>query len=299
VTETWVDDRQIALDGGTWAVRQAGAPDGLPLVYFHGTPSCRLEPSFADDLAAELGVRVVSFDRPGYGRSTPAPFSLSSVARATAVILDELGIDTFAVTGQSGGGPFSLACAAVLGERVTHAGVNSGPAPFDQVPELMAMLDENDSEAVALLPDEEAAAAKFGQGFEPFRALGRMSPAEIIGGYRQMCSTRDNALLDDPRNARVLAEGLAVALVQGTSGGGWDNVAWVGPWDFDLADVRAPVDLWYGGEDKFCPAPVGPWLEEHLPDATLHFRPGDGHLGVMDHTREVLETLMASRQRST
>jgi pimeloyl-ACP methyl ester carboxylesterase len=289
---TWVEDRTIALEGGTWAVRQSGAADGHPLVYHHGTPSSRLEPSFADDLAAEMGVRVVSFDRPGYGGSSPTSFSLSSIARATATIADELGIDRFAVTGQSGGGPFALACAALLDDRVTRVGVTSGPGPFDRAPGLMDMLDENDTTALALLPDQDASAAKFGAGFEPFRALGRMSPPEIIGGFRQMCSTRDNELLDDPRLARVLAEGLAISLAQGTSGAGWDNVSWVGPWDFDLADVRRPVDLWYGGEDKFCPAAVGPWLEENLPDATLHFRPGDGHLGVMDHTREVLETLV-------
>jgi pimeloyl-ACP methyl ester carboxylesterase len=67
MTGSWVDEQRIEIDGGTWAVRQAGDPVGTPLVYFHGTPSCRIEPAFADDLCAELGVRLVSFDRPGYG----------------------------------------------------------------------------------------------------------------------------------------------------------------------------------------------------------------------------------------
>lgn len=292
MTETWVDDRTIELGGGTWAVRQSGAAEGLPLVYLHGTPSSRLESALADDLAAGLGVRLISFDRPGYGGSSPASYSLSSVARSTAAIADGLGIDGFAVIGQSGGGPFALACGAVLGDRVTRVGVTGGAGPFDRMPGLMEILDENDKAAVALLPDREASAAKFAEGFEPFRALGRMSPAEIVTGFRQMCSARDNELLDDPRLAGALGSAMAVSLQQGTSGAGWDNVSWVGPWDFDLADVRQPVDLWYGGEDLLCPASVGPWFEQHLPHATLHFRPGDGHLGVMDHTREVLETLV-------
>jgi pimeloyl-ACP methyl ester carboxylesterase len=67
VTTPWVQEDRIDLDGRSWAVRQAGDPSGRALVYFHGTPSCRLEPAFADADCADLGVRLVSFDRPGYG----------------------------------------------------------------------------------------------------------------------------------------------------------------------------------------------------------------------------------------
>src|SRR5690242_19524967 len=101
-------------------VRQSGEPEGRSVVYFHGTPSSRYEPAFADAAAAELGVRLVCFDRPGYGGSSAAPFGLASVAAATALIADRLELDLFATLGQSGGGPFALACAAVLGDRVTR-----------------------------------------------------------------------------------------------------------------------------------------------------------------------------------
>jgi pimeloyl-ACP methyl ester carboxylesterase len=287
----WVDDRTLELDGRTWAVRQSGVPHGRPLVYFHGTPSSRLEAAFADETAAALGVRLVSFDRPGYGASSPAAFSLASVARDTGRIADALGIDRFATTGQSGGGPFSLACAAVLGERVVWAGVTSGAAPFARVPGLMDMLDEGDTAAVALLPDAEAAAQQFAVGFEPLRELGTADDATIVAGFRQMCSSRDGRLLDDPAVAAAIAGGLRASLVQGCGGAGWDNVAWVGPWDVDLDEVRRPVHLWYGGEDPFCPPAVGPWLAEHLSDATLVLHEGDGHLGVVEHREEVLATL--------
>jgi pimeloyl-ACP methyl ester carboxylesterase len=287
----WVDDRTIEIDGLTWAVRQSGAPDGRPLVYFHGTPSSRLETAFADDTAAALGVRLVSFDRPGYGGSAFAPFSLASVAVDTGRIVDALGIDRFATTGQSGGGPFSLACGAVLGERVTRVGVTSGAGPFDKVPELMAALDDNDTAAVALLPDAEEAAQQFAAGFEPFRELASADDATIVAGFRQMCSSRDGRLLDDPQVASAIAAGLRASLVQGCEGAGWDNVAWVGPWDVELDDVRRPVHLWYGDDDPFCPAVVGPWLEQHLPDATLVLREGEGHMGVVEHREEVLTTL--------
>ncbi len=291
MAETWVNEQRIEIDGGIWAVRQAGAADGVPVVYFHGTPSSRLEPAFADELCAGLGVRVIAFDRPGYGGSSPAAFSLSSVARVTAEIADRLGVERFATTGQSGGGPFSLACGAVLGDRVTRVGVTSGAGPFQEVPGLLGMLDENDQQAVALLPDQEAAAAQFAVGFEPFRQLGAGSDEQIVAGFRTMCSAHDGELLDRPEIAGALVASIHAAMPQGTAGGGWDNVAWVGPWDIDLASVTQPVFLWYGDDDPFVPSTVGPWLAEHLPTSTLVLRPGEGHLGVMEHARDVFGTL--------
>jgi pimeloyl-ACP methyl ester carboxylesterase len=288
-----VREHQVEVSGHTLMVREAGDLDGTPLVYFHGTPSCRLEPMFADAPAAELGIRLVSFDRPGYGESQPVPFSLASMARDTGLVADVLGIDRFATTGQSGGGPFSLACGAVLGDRVTRVGVTSGPGPFQEVPGQLDILDENDRLACALLPDEAAAARQFGVGFEPFRALGGANDVEIIAGYKAMSSQRDGEVLDQPAHASALTAAMRSALVQGTSGAGWDNVAWVGPWDIDLGAIQQPVFLWYGDEDTFAAPLNGEWLDQTLPTATLVMRAGEGHMGVMEHVREVLATLTA------
>ena len=91
----------------------------------------------------------------------------------------------FATVGQSGGGPFSLAAAAVLGDRVTRAGVTSGAGPFAQVPELSAVLDDTDRKAVALLPTARPSAAQFAAGFEPLRGLFTGSLDQITGGFRR------------------------------------------------------------------------------------------------------------------
>jgi pimeloyl-ACP methyl ester carboxylesterase len=293
MTQTWVAESRVDVGGRTLAVRQAGDPHGSPLVYFHGTPSSRLEAAFADDLGVELGIRTVCFDRPGYGESPAAGFSLAAIARDTGALADTLGIERFATLGQSGGGPFSLACAAVLGDRVTRAGVASGPAPFDRVPGLDLALDENDRKAVSLLPDAEAAAAQFAAGFEPFTGLVTASEDQIVGGYRQMLSPHDGELLDRPEFARPLAAAMRESLRSGTSGAGWDNVAWVGPWDVDLDAIRSPVHLWYGEDDPMCPSIAGTWLEAHLPTADLVLRAGEGHMGVMEHAREIFRTLIS------
>jgi pimeloyl-ACP methyl ester carboxylesterase len=289
----WVEDGPYDVGGRTLQVRQSGHPEGRAVVYFHGTPSSRLETASADDLCAELEIRMVCFDRPGYGASPAAPFSLSSVARDTAVLADSLGIERFATVGQSGGGPFSLACAAVLGDRITRAGVTAGAGPFDLIPELSEALDDNDRKAVSLLPDAEAAAAQFALGFEPLRGLFAGPPEQIVGGFRSMLSPHDGDLLGRPELADCLVGAMQESLRKGTTGAGWDNVAWVGPWDIDLDAIRSPVHLWYGADDPMCPPVAGTWLDEHLPTATLVLRPGEGHMGVMEHAREILQTLVS------
>jgi pimeloyl-ACP methyl ester carboxylesterase len=228
--------------------RDAGAPSGRPIVFFHGTPGSRLDMVFADQLAEDLGLRLVSFDRPGYGGSTAAPFSLSSIAQDAAAVADALDIAEFATLGQSGGGPFSLAAAAVLDGRVTRAGVASGVGPFELVPGALEVLDEGDTAALALLPDDPAGAADgFNAGFEPLAKIFAAAPAiQVAAGFGEMMSARDRELLQQDDVALALGTTLKEALRNGSIGGGWDNVSWVGPWDIDPRSIECPVLLWYG-----------------------------------------------------
>jgi len=81
------------------------------------------------------------------------------------------------------------------------------------------------------------------------------------------------------------------ALRPGTSGGGWDNVSWLGAWDVDLSAIRCPVLLWYGTDDRFASLAHGRWLAENLPGARLVIREGEGHFGIMEHLGEMLGAL--------
>lgn len=101
-------ETEIDRGGRVLRVRDTGDPGGAEVMYFHGTPSSRLDLCFGEQFAAECGVRLVSFDRPGYGGSTPAPFGLASIAADAHAVADELGIAGFATLGQSGGGPGAL-----------------------------------------------------------------------------------------------------------------------------------------------------------------------------------------------
>ena len=279
--------------GRVLRVRDAGDPEGPVVMYFHGTPGSRLDLCFGEQLVAGRGVRLVSFDRPGYGGSTPAPFGLASIAADAHAVADALGVARFATLGMSGGGPGALAAAAVPGGRVSRAGIASGPGPFQRVPGALDDLDEGDRAAVSLLPGNPAAAASaFTAGFEPLAELALVpgSP-ELISAFGDLLSSRDSELLADQRFASVFAETMREGLRQGTSGGGWDNVSWIGEWDIDLSAVRCPVLLWYGSDDRFAPPAHRLWLSQNLPRAQLVLRDGEGHLGIYDHLGEMIDAL--------
>jgi len=264
------------------------------VMYFHGTPGSRLDLAFGDQLAADHGVRLVSFDRPGYGGSTTAPFGLASIAADAHAIADALDVERFATLGMSGGGPGALATASVVpGDRVTRVGVASGAGPFQHVPGALGELDDNDSAAASLLPGDPAgAAAGFAAGFEPLAGLLRVSGGPgIASAFGDLLSPRDSSLLADPRFAAAFEETETEALRQGTSGGGWDNVSWVGEWDVDLGAVTCPVLLWYGTDDRFAPPAHGLWLSQHLARSRLIMREGEGHLGIFEHLGEMLDAL--------
>ena len=111
-----------------------GADDAdgrLAVIWHHGTPNIGVPPEPLFAAAAQLGIRWVSYDRPGYGESTPHPGrDVASAATDVSSVADALGIDKFAVMGDSGGGPHALACGALLPERALGVVSVSGLAPF-------------------------------------------------------------------------------------------------------------------------------------------------------------------------
>jgi len=288
-----MSESEIGRGGRVLRVRDAGDPGGSVVMYFHGTPGSRLDLRFGEQLAAERGVRLVSFDRPGYGGSTPAPFGLASIAADAHAVADGLGVARFATLGMSGGGPGALAAAAVAAGRVSRAGIASGAGPFQLVPGALDSLDDSDRAAVSLLPGDRAAAASaLAAGFEPLAELSRVSGGSgVVSAFEDLLSSRDSELLQDQRFASALADTMREALRQGTSGGGWDNVSWIGEWDIDLSAVRCPVLLWYGSDDRLAPPAHGLWLSQNLPQARLVWREGEGHFGIYEHLGEMLDTL--------
>jgi pimeloyl-ACP methyl ester carboxylesterase len=287
-----VSDYTVTLDEVTLGVRESGTSDGSPVLHFHGTPGSRLELAWADEAVARAGVHLVTFDRPGYGVSTQVPFSLSRVAQLALELVDRLGWHQFATLGWSGGGPFALATAAAAPARVSAVGVMSGAAPFQEIPDAMAAFSGGDAEGAALsASDPDAAAVAFASTFADLAAVS--DEAELLAAFGGALSERDQRVLATPPMATAFLADVQEALRHGSLGGGWDNVSWIGAWDFALDAVQCPVLLWYGDEDRMAPPSFGYWLEAHLPSARLTMRRGYGHFAPMEHLPDMLAELTA------
>jgi pimeloyl-ACP methyl ester carboxylesterase len=287
-----VSDYTVTFGEVTLGVRESGAPGGSPVLHFHGTPGSRLELAWADEAVERAGVHLVTFDRPGYGLSTQVPFSLSRVARLAIELVDHLGWQRFATLGWSGGGPFALATAAAVPGRVSAVGVMSGAAPFQEVPDALASFSGGDAEGAALSSsDPGAAAIAFAGTFADLAAAS--DEAELLAAFGPALSERDQRVFGNPPITTAFLRDMQEAFRQGSLGGGWDNVSWVGAWDFALDAVQCPVLLWYGDEDLMAPPSFGYWLEAHLPNGRLTMRKGYGHLGTIEHLPEMLDELTA------
>ncbi|WP_243056584.1 alpha/beta fold hydrolase [Nocardioides sp. SR21] len=268
-----------------------GALDG-PVVLFHGgTPSAVAEFPMLDDAARAHGLRVVTYSRPGYGRSTPRPAPgafADDVADAVAV-LDHLGIDDFLTLGWSGGGPRALGCAALLPARCRAATTISGVAPFDAdgLDWYDGMAEENHEEYGAAQAGPEAYDAYLVEHVLPMLSTSADELEEAFGG---LVTPVDAAVLTADF-ARWMSHSFNHAATQGAVGIRDDGLAAMQPWGFELAGIRVPVALWHGREDAFVPYTHGVWLAERIPGVETHLFEDEGHLTLMYRLDEVLADL--------
>ena len=257
-------------DGRTLHVYDTGADDGdgrLVVFWHHGTPNIGAPPEPLFAAADRLGIRWVSYDRPGYGSSTPyQDRNVASAADYVSSIADTLGIDRFAVMGHSGGGPHALACGALLPERVLGVLSVSGMAPYG-AEGLDYFAGMADSGAASL-----RAAAQGREAKERFEAT---ADEDAESGF----IPADLAALEGEWSwfisvVRPAVEKGPDALID-------DDLAYVSPWGFDPARVVAPTLLVHGDRDRVVPASHGEWLARHCPSAELWLYPEDGHISVL------------------
>jgi pimeloyl-ACP methyl ester carboxylesterase len=264
-------------DGRRLAVLDTGVPDGPALVAHHGTPSAGRVYRPEVESAEQQGARLIAYDRPGYGGSTPHPGrSIADAVADVAAILDALGIERFATYGWSGGGPHALACAALLPERCLAAATIAGVAPYD-APDLDWMADMGEGNVI------EFGAAL--EGREPLSELCRAEAVAIMAaGPEQLADAMRPHLSDVDRAALTgeFAEFLAGSLHDGLRPGidGWvdDDLAFASPWGFELDAITVPLRVWQGAHDLMVPPEHGRWLRSHLPGAEGGIVEEDGHL---------------------
>jgi pimeloyl-ACP methyl ester carboxylesterase len=256
-----------------------GAP-GVAVFWLHGSPNVGSPPEPLFAAAAANGLRWVSYDRPGYGGSSPqVGRTVASAAADVAAIADALGMDRFAVLGHSGGGPHALACAALLPARVIAAVSMSGPAPFDA-----AGLDWFAGWSPGIAAENRAAAG----GRAALEAHWAQAAPEEMGVF----FTEDDLAALSGRWSWV-AGVAGQAIEQGGDGYLEDTLAGVQPWGFQLDAVRVPVLIMHGAKDKLVPRAHGEWLAAHCPAAEARTIPDAGHITVLDSAPAALAWLAA------
>ena len=288
-----MDDLLIdARDGRDLEVLVGGDPDGFPWLYHGGTPSAAVDSGILDRAARQAGLRLITYSRPGYGRSTPRPWPRPRIADDLAdsvVVLDALGVDQFVTVGWSGGGPRALACAALLPRRCRAAATLAGVAPSD-APDLdftAGMGPENIEEFAAAAAGPDAYGAFLA---EPVAQLATVTGDEVAASLGELITPVDAAALTG-EFADWLAATMRHAATQGVIGWREDGLAIMGPWEFSLSDVRVPVAVWQGREDAMVPFSHGLWLAEHVPGAHAHLFDDEGHISLMARLEEVLADL--------
>src|SRR5918994_867454 len=274
VTET---DLELG-DGRTLHAYDTGAHDAngrLAVFSHHGSPNIGAPPEPLFSVADRLGIRWVSYDRPGYGGSTPRPDrDVASTAADASAVVDALGIDRFAVMGHSGGGSHALACAALLPERVLGVVSVSGMAPFG---------------------------AEGFEGFGPGGAAQLRAAAGRAVLEKHLAETDDEADFTPEDEAALAGEWswlidvVRPALAGGMGGFIDDDLAGVGAWGFDPADVVAPALFQHGGRDRVVPTAHGEWLARHCPSAELRLYPQDGHISVLNSGAEAAMSWLRER----
>ncbi|HEY5156145.1 MAG TPA: alpha/beta hydrolase [Acidimicrobiales bacterium] len=296
--------RTAALpDGRVLGYAEAGDPEGLALVLFHGTPSSRLDAFWLDDAARRHGWRLIAPDRPGHGLSSPQPGrELIDWPSDVEALADHLGLERFAVLGFSGGAPYALVTAERLRGRVSLVGLVSAwgppdrPGAYDGVP----FVDRLSDRLARSAPRVSRA------GFAALRALLLRTPrlGAALLGLR---------LPTDPATTRWLAEqelplgdesaadpdsmeaigAVTEALRPGGAGPAEDLTLIVRPWGFPVGNVEAPVRLWHGSHDREVPIHHAEFLARIVPDGQVQVVDGGEHLMLFLEADTILAGLAA------
>jgi pimeloyl-ACP methyl ester carboxylesterase len=276
-----------AEDGRVLCVVEGGDAKGKPVFVLHGTPESRLlyGPHVAD--ASERGIRLISYDRPGYGGSSPMPGrKVADVTKDVASIADHLGVERFAVWGISGGGPHALACAALLPKRVVAAASLASPAPYPS-PGLDWLSGQGEDNVAEF-------GAAMGGPKQLDRFLAPLRELLLKGNPEGMAKILETLLppVDKAAMSGELGDFLALSMKEGIRPGheGWkeDDLAFISDWGFKPSDVSVPVLLWQGKEDKMVPFAHGLWLADHIPGVETRLSQEDGHLTLIQ--RRIPET---------
>jgi pimeloyl-ACP methyl ester carboxylesterase len=278
-------------DGRKLGYDEHGPPNGQPVFYFHGTPSARVEWEFygSEDLANELGLRLLAVDRPGMGLSDFQPGRrIGDWPADIAALANGLGLKRFSILGFSGGTPYALACALKMPERLASVGLVSIEAPFS-LPGMTHDLNHQSLQFLEMNRDKP----RLARMIQTVMGLtARWAPDRLISQSMSALPGPDQAVLAQPKVQKAFAHMILESMRGGTRGPQVDTALMVSPWDFESADIQFPVQMWQGEKDVDAPPVMARHIHSVLRQSKITFYPDEGHLSVMvNHAEEILRAL--------
>ena len=264
------------------AWNEYGDPEGKPVFYYHGWPSSRLQARLAHHLARERNLRLIAMDRPGMGKSSLIPGrELSDWLPLMAAFADHLGIEKFGQIGVSGGGPYVLACAAMIPERLTGSVVLAGMVPL---PLTKAGTSGLHPLYRAMIPLRKGPPTFFTGLFRIAAQVSAGKPGKFpLSALVRSLATEDRALLlSSPDVWEVATRSFSESVSTKGCGRGVmvDSEIYFNNPGFDPSTITHPIRYWHGGEDKNIPAALVEDLVSTMPHATLTLEPELGHFSL-------------------
>jgi pimeloyl-ACP methyl ester carboxylesterase len=282
-------------DGAVIAFEEYGDPNGVPVIFCHGWPSSRTMARLTDEPARDLGVRIISPDRPGISGSSLHPNrKLADWPRVVERLAEYLDIGEFRVLAISGGAPYAYAIAATMPGRARAIAIVAGAIP-------MADLED----ARGLLPLYRWMLALYQSRPQLLRRLFRM--ARPILSLRPPVRLRPlllKMLMLRPCDAESLRDAAAFEAIFESQRRAWGGSAegviadaqiYAQPWGFSLEEIRVPVRLWHGKQDRAFSVHLAEEVAKRLPDCNARFIDNAGHYSLpIRHMREILADLISA-----
>jgi pimeloyl-ACP methyl ester carboxylesterase len=273
---TLPDRRELAYE-------EYGDPGGTPVLSFHGGLSSRLDAAPAHTAATSLGIRLISPDRPGMGRSTFQPGRrLLDWPDDVATLVDTLGIGNFAVMGWSCGGPYAAVCAARFPDRVTAAALLSSAIPLDIFGTTRG-LSPDDRFLLLLVRWVPWLASALMRA-----TIADASDGRLFQEVRRSFAGVDREVLDHRGSPAEAVAFVRESMRHGPRGCLQDYRVFGDPWGFALEEITVPVHIWEGMDDHTGSPAYTEFLHQRLPFASLTLVPGEGHISLLEHQAEAI-----------
>lgn len=265
----------VLADGRNMTYAEYGAPDGRPVIYFHGTPSSRLEPLLlGDDYFARLGLRIIAPDRPGMGRSSFQPHrSFAQWPVDVLALADALALETFSVLGYASGGAYAAACAASIPGRLRSVAIVSGAWRMDS------------PQVLSRLPLTARLSWQLAKHAPPLLHVLLRHMASGVGRdlaqMKHVLPPADYDAFEYPGRYAAFAYAFREALRQGPRGTAWDMRLHMRALGIRLQDIQLPLHVFHGEKDATMPIALVRETLAAVPTATLTVYPYEAQLSTL------------------